>query len=55
VNIELTEITRSFGKNKMLNGVSLEAGPGVFGPNGAGKTSLLRRLATILPLSAAQS
>jgi ABC-type multidrug transport system ATPase subunit len=57
VNIELTSITRSFGtggKFKAVDGVSLEAGPGVLGllgPNGAGKTSLLRMLATVLPPS----
>jgi ABC-2 type transport system ATP-binding protein len=57
VNIELTDVSRSFGKNKAVDGVSLEAGPGVFGllgPNGAGKTSLLRMLATVLPPSSGQ-
>jgi ABC-2 type transport system ATP-binding protein len=54
VNIELSDITRKFGRNMAVDGVSLEVGPGVFGllgPNGAGKTSLLRMLATILPPS----
>ncbi|HEX4090199.1 MAG TPA: ABC transporter ATP-binding protein [Trebonia sp.] len=54
MNIELTDVTRTFGRNKAVDGVSLEAGPGVFGllgPNGAGKTSLLRMLATVLPPS----
>ncbi|MGD0700408.1 MAG: ABC transporter ATP-binding protein [Trebonia sp.] len=54
MNIELTSVSRSFGKNKAVDGVSLEAGPGVLGllgPNGAGKTSLLRMLATVLPPS----
>jgi ABC-2 type transport system ATP-binding protein len=54
VNIELTDVTRTFGRNKAVDGVSLAAGPGVFGllgPNGAGKTSLLRMLATVLPPS----
>jgi ABC-type multidrug transport system ATPase subunit len=57
VNIELADISRSFGENKAVDGVSLEAGPGVFGllgPNGAGKTSLLRMLATVLPPSSGQ-
>jgi ABC-2 type transport system ATP-binding protein len=57
VNIELTGVSRSFGRNKAVNGVSLEAGPGVFGllgPNGAGKTSLLRMLATVLPPSSGE-
>jgi ABC-2 type transport system ATP-binding protein len=55
--IELTSITRSFGGNKAVDGVSLEAGPGVLGllgPNGAGKTSLLRMLATVLPPSSGE-
>jgi len=54
VNIELTDVTRAFGRNKAVDGVSLAVGPGVFGllgPNGAGKTSLLRMLATVLPPS----
>jgi ABC-2 type transport system ATP-binding protein len=54
VNIELTSVRRSFGKNRAVDGVSLEAGLGVLGllgPNGAGKTSLLRMLATVLPPS----
>ena len=57
MNIELIHVSRSFGKNKAVDGVSLEAGPGVFGllgPNGAGKTSLLRMLATVLPPSSGQ-
>jgi ABC-type multidrug transport system ATPase subunit len=60
VNIELTSVTRSFGKGgegKAVDGVSLQAGPGVLGllgPNGAGKTSLLRMLATVLPPSSGQ-
>jgi ABC-type multidrug transport system ATPase subunit len=54
VNVELKSVTRAFGKNKAVDGVSLETGPGVLGllgPNGAGKTSLLRMLATVLPPS----
>jgi ABC-2 type transport system ATP-binding protein len=57
VNVNLTEIHRSFGKNKAVDGVSLELGTGVFGllgPNGAGKTSLLRILATVLPPSSGE-
>ena len=54
MNIELTSVTRSFGEDNAVDGVSLRAGPGVLGllgPNGAGKTSLLRMLATVLPPS----
>ena len=57
MNVNLTEIHRSFGKNKAVDGVSLELGTGVFGllgPNGAGKTSLLRILATVLPPSSGE-
>ncbi|HTU73823.1 MAG TPA: ABC transporter ATP-binding protein [Trebonia sp.] len=57
MNIELTSVSRSFGKNRAVDGVSLEAGTGVLGllgPNGAGKTSLLRMLATVLPPSSGQ-
>jgi ABC-type multidrug transport system ATPase subunit len=57
VNIELTGVTRTFGHNRAVDGVSLEVGPGVLGllgPNGAGKTSLLRMLATVLPPSSGQ-
>jgi ABC-2 type transport system ATP-binding protein len=55
VNVALTDIHRSFGKNMAVAGVDLQLGTGVFGllgPNGAGKTSLLRMLATVLPPSA---
>ena len=57
MNVTLTEIHRTFGKNRAVDGVSLELGTGVFGllgPNGAGKTSLLRMLATVLPPSSGQ-
>jgi ABC-2 type transport system ATP-binding protein len=54
VNVELTDLTRRFGRTQAVAGVSLETGPGVFGllgPNGAGKTSLLRMMATVIPPS----
>ena len=54
MNIEITGLTRRFGRNQAVDGVDLQAGPGVFGllgPNGAGKTSLLRMMATVLPPS----
>lgn len=57
MNIELSQVARTFGKNKAVDGVSLDAGPGVLGllgPNGAGKTSLLRMLATVLPPSSGE-
>ncbi len=52
MNIELTDLTRRFGRHQAVDGVNLETGPGVFGllgPNGAGKTTLLRMMATVIP------
>jgi len=52
MNVEISDLTRRFGRTQAVAGVSLETGPGVFGllgPNGAGKTSLLRMMATVLP------
>jgi ABC-type multidrug transport system ATPase subunit len=54
MNVEITDVTRRFGRTLAVAGVTLEAGPGVFGllgPNGAGKTSLLRVLGTVIPPS----
>jgi ABC-type multidrug transport system ATPase subunit len=51
MNVELTDLTRRFGRTRAVDAVSLRVGPGVFGllgPNGAGKTSLLRMMATVL-------
>ena len=49
--IEATTLSKSFGRTRAVDGVSLAAGPGVIGllgPNGAGKTTLLRMAATVL-------
>jgi ABC-type multidrug transport system ATPase subunit len=54
MNVEISDLTRRFGRTKAVAGVNLETGPGVFGllgPNGAGKTSLLRMMATVIPPS----
>jgi ABC-2 type transport system ATP-binding protein len=54
MNIELTDLTRRFGRNQAVAGVTMQVGPGVLGllgPNGAGKTSLLRMMATVVPPS----
>ncbi len=51
MNVEMTGLTRRFGRTMAVAGVDLQAGPGVFGllgPNGAGKTSLLRMMATAI-------
>jgi ABC-type multidrug transport system ATPase subunit len=55
MNIEITGLTRRFGRTMAVAGVDLQAGPGVYGllgPNGAGKTSLLRMMATVIPPTA---
>ena len=52
MNVEITGLTRRFGRTMAVAGADLQAGPGVFGllgPNGAGKTSLLRVMATAVP------
>ena len=52
MNVDITDLTRRFGRTQAVAGVSLQADAGVFGllgPNGAGKTSLLRMMATVLP------
>jgi ABC-2 type transport system ATP-binding protein len=51
MNIDVTGLTRRFGRTVAVAGVDLQAGPGVvglLGPNGAGKTSLLRVMATAI-------
>ncbi|HEY2076141.1 MAG TPA: ATP-binding cassette domain-containing protein [Streptosporangiaceae bacterium] len=52
MNVEITDLSRRFGRNTAVSGIDLQAGPGVLGllgPNGAGKTSLLRMMATAIP------
>jgi ABC-2 type transport system ATP-binding protein len=52
MNVEITGLTRRFGRTQAVAGVDLRTGPGVFGllgPNGAGKTTLLRTMATVIP------
>jgi ABC-2 type transport system ATP-binding protein len=52
MNVEITGLTRRFGRTMAVAGVDLQAGQGVLGllgPNGAGKTTLLRMLATVVP------
>jgi ABC-2 type transport system ATP-binding protein len=54
MNVEITGLTRRYGRAQVVAGVSLRTGPGVFGllgPNGAGKTTLLRMMATVIPAS----
>jgi ABC-2 type transport system ATP-binding protein len=52
MNVEITDLTRRFGRTAAVSGIELQAEVGVFGllgPNGAGKTSLLRMMATAIP------
>ncbi|MBM7489515.1 ABC-type multidrug transport system ATPase subunit [Micromonospora luteifusca] len=51
MNVEISDLTRRFGRMEAVAGVTMRTGPGVFGllgPNGAGKTSLLRMMATVI-------
>ena len=54
MNVEISDVTKRFGRAQAVAGVTLQIGPGVFcllGPNGAGKTTLLRMMATVIPPS----
>jgi ABC-2 type transport system ATP-binding protein len=50
--VQTTDVVKTFGKVRALDGVSLEFEPGIIygllGPNGAGKTTLIRVLTTLL-------
>ena len=53
--IELRDVHKSFGKTKIINGVSLAIGSGerhaIIGPNGAGKSTLYNLISGRYPLS----
>ena len=55
-SLTLNEVSRNFGRRRVLNRVSLECGAGqivaLLGPNGAGKSTLLSVVATLLEPSA---
>jgi sodium transport system ATP-binding protein len=50
--VKVDRLQKALGKNKVLRGISLEAGSGeifgLLGPNGAGKTTTLRIICTLL-------
>lgn len=57
--LTLTGLTRRFGDNVAVDGLTLEVRPGelfgIVGPDGAGKTTTLRMLAGVLPPSEGQA
>jgi ABC-type multidrug transport system ATPase subunit len=43
MNVEISDVTRRFGRAQAVAGVTFETGPGVFwllSPNGAGKSNI---------------
>jgi ABC-2 type transport system ATP-binding protein len=57
MDIHLTNVSKTYGRRRALDPVSLHAGHGVLGllgPNGAGKTTLLRIMATVIAPTAGQ-
>lgn len=52
IEIDVTNLNKSFGKRKVLDNVSFQVKRGgflsVFGPNGAGKTTLIKILSTLV-------
>ncbi|WP_299334582.1 ABC transporter ATP-binding protein [uncultured Psychroserpens sp.] len=46
--VEITDLYKSFGKNKVLNGINLNINKGgifaVLGPNGSGKTTIIKSI-----------
>ena len=50
--LEISGLSKSYGKQHVLNGLSLTLDPGIhalLGPNGAGKTTLVNILSTLIP------
>jgi Cu-processing system ATP-binding protein len=46
--VEITDLHKRFGKNKVLNGINLNINEGgifaVLGPNGSGKTTIIKSI-----------
>lgn len=57
MNVEISSVTKNYGKIKALDGLNLSIPGGMFGllgPNGAGKTTLMRIITTLIPLTSGQ-
>jgi ABC-2 type transport system ATP-binding protein len=57
MEIQITELTKNYGRFRALDGLTLHIGGGMFGllgANGAGKSTLMRILATLQPLTSGQ-
>lgn len=51
--LEINSLSKSFGKNKVLDGLTLSFDKGIcglLGPNGSGKTTLLRCISDVYPI-----
>jgi ABC-2 type transport system ATP-binding protein len=57
MSVRVQELVVAYRRTRVLDGLSLDLGPGVhglLGPNGAGKTTLVRVLATVLRAQSGQ-
>jgi branched-chain amino acid transport system ATP-binding protein len=54
IALKLTDVQKSFGSSKIINGVNLEIGAGerhaIIGPNGAGKSTLFNLISGFYPI-----
>ncbi len=57
--LQLTDLRKSFGPAKIIEGVSLEISQGerhaIIGPNGAGKSTLFNLISGLFPPSSGRS
>lgn len=54
MDVQVSHLTKNYGKVRALNEIDLSIQEGMFGllgPNGSGKTTLMRIISTLLPLS----
>jgi len=52
--IETENLTKSFGRQRALDGVTVKVAPGaigLLGPNGAGKSTFMKCLLQLLPMT----